>query len=254
MSGHSKWSTIKRAKGVADIKRGLTFTKVANSITIAVKLGGSGDPESNPRLRMAIEEARSVNMPKENMQRAIDRGLGKLPGQTLEEVLYEGFGPSKVAFMIEGVTDNKLRTLQEIKNLFDRSGGSLAGSGAVSYMFDRKGEIKIKGKRGEKDEEMLELIDLGVADVEDYLEENIQKYLVYVESSELNTMSTKITQTGYEVEQASVVLKPNTIIEVSNKDSAQKVLDFAERLEDSDDVQKVYANFDLPDQILSEVV
>lgn len=116
MSGHSKWSTIKRQKGANDAKRGLTFTKIGNAITIAAKLGNSGDPESNPRLRMALEEARSVNMPKENVQRAIDRGLGKLPGQTLEEVTYEGFGPSKVAFIVEAVTDNKLRTLAEMKN------------------------------------------------------------------------------------------------------------------------------------------
>src|SRR3989344_5581753 len=160
MSGHSKWSTIKRQKGVADIKRGQTFTKLANAITIAVKMGGSGDPESNPRLRVEIEEAKSVNMPKENVSRAIDRGLGKLPGQTLEEVVYEGFGPGRAAFIVEGVTDNKLRTLQEIKNIFERSGGSLAGQGAVSYMFERKGELKVIGKRGNKDEEMLELIDL----------------------------------------------------------------------------------------------
>ena len=146
MSGHSKWSTIKRQKGAADIKRGQTFTKLANAITIAVKMGGSGDPESNPRLRMEMEEAKAVNMPKDNVQRAIDRGLGKLPGQTLEEVLYEGFGPGKVAFLVEGVTDNKLRTLQEIKNIFERGGGHMAGQGSVAYMFGRYGEIKVKGK------------------------------------------------------------------------------------------------------------
>lgn len=146
MSGHSKWSTIKRAKGAADIKRGLTFTKVANAITIATKMGGSGDPDSNPRLRMAVDEARGVNMPKDNIQRAIDRGLGKLPGQTLEEVLYEGFGPGKTAFLVEGVTDNKMRTLQEVKNLFDKNGGSLGGQGSVAYMFDRVGEIRVKSQ------------------------------------------------------------------------------------------------------------
>src|SRR3989338_1489295 len=134
MSGHSKWSTIKRAKGAADIKRGQTFTKIANAITIAVKSNGSGDPESNHRLRMVMDEAKSVNMPKDNIQRAIDRGLGKGEGQSLEEVLYEGFGPGKVAFIVEGVTDNKLRTMQEVKNIFDRNGGALVGPGAVSYM------------------------------------------------------------------------------------------------------------------------
>ena len=123
MSGHSKWSTIKRAKGAADTKRGQTFTKIANAITIASKLGGGGDPESNPRLRMVLEQARGVNMPKENIQRAIDRGLGKLEGQRLEEVVYEGFGPGRVAFIVEAVTDNKNRTTSAVRNVFDRSGG-----------------------------------------------------------------------------------------------------------------------------------
>ena len=176
MSGHSKWSTIKRQKGAADIKRGLTFTKVANAITIAVKLSGSGDPNSNPRLRVVLEQAKAVNMPKENVQRAIDRGLGKLPGQTLEEVTYEGFGPGKVAFYLEGVTDNKLRTLQEIKNIFERSGGSLGGSGSTAYMFSPKGEIKIVTKGGSNEDEMLELIDLSAEDVEEFYDENIERH------------------------------------------------------------------------------
>lgn len=250
MSGHSKWSTIKRAKGAADVKRGLTFTKVANAITIAVKLGGSGDPESNPRLRLGIEEARSVNMPKENIQRAIDRGLGKLPGQTLEEVLYEGFGPAKVAFILEGVTDNKLRTLQVVKNIFENSGGSLAGQGSVAYMFGRVGQIKVKSKGGSKEDEMLELIDLGVEDVEDYLEENIQTYLVYVKGPELNTMSTNITRAGYGVEKAEIVYKPNTLTEIKDEEKAKKVLEFAGRLEELDDIQKVYANFDISENLI----
>lgn len=251
MSGHSKWSTIKRQKGVADVKRGQTFTKVANAIIIASKLGGSGDPQSNPRLRAALDEAKTVNMPKENVQRAIDRGLGKLPGQNLEEVSFEGFGPSKVAFLIEGVTDNRLRTLQEIKNLFERAGGSLAGQGSVSYMFERKGEIKVKGKEGSLEEEMLELIDLGAEDVEDFQEDNIQRYLVYVQGPKLNTMSNKLTHAGYTVESQELVYKPNTLIEINDKETAQKVLDFAQKLEELIDVQKVHANFDIPDNILT---
>ncbi len=250
MSGHSKWSTIKRQKGVADIKRGQTFTKLAKAITLAAKLGSSGDPNSNPRLRAELEEAKTVNMPKENIQRAIDRGLGKLPGQTLEEVIYEGFGPSKVSFYLEGVTDNKLRTLQEIKNLFERSGGSLAGAGSVAYMFERKGEIIIKSKGSNSEEEILELIDLGAEDVEDYMEEEGHKYLVYVSSPELNTMSTKLTQAGYGVEKAEVVFKPSTLVEIKNKEDAQKVLEFTQKLEDHDDIQKLYANFDIADGLI----
>ena len=250
MSGHSKWSTIKRAKGAADVKRGLTFTKVANAITIAAKTGGSGNPEDNPRLRMIMEEAKTVNMPKENIQRAIDRGLGKLPGQTLEEVVYEGFGPSKVAFILEGVTDNKLRTLQIVKNIFEKSGGSLAGQRSVAYMFERVGQIKLKGKGGGKDDEMLELIDLGAEDVEDYMEENIQMYLVYVKSPELNTMGIKITQAGYGVEKVGIIYKPNIIVEVKEAESAKKVLEFAQKLEELDDIQKVYTNLDVSEELI----
>lgn len=197
-------------------------------------------------------EAKAVNMPKDNVQRAIDRGLGRLPGQILEEVVYEGFGPGKVAFIIEGVTDNKLRTLQEVKNIFERGGGSLAGQGSVAYMFERKGEIKVRGKGGDRDEEMLDLIDLGAEDVEDFIEENLQKYLVYVQSSELNTMGNKITQAGYGVEQAEAVLQPTSLIEITDKEMAQKVLDFALKLEESDDIQKVYANFNVSDNLLEE--
>lgn len=254
MSGHSKWSTIKRQKGAADIKRGQTFTKVANVITIATKSGGSGDPQANPRLRAALEEAKAVNMPKDNVQRAIDRGLGKVAGQALEEVVFEGFGPSKVAFIIEGVTDNKLRTLQEVKNIFERSGGSLTGQGAVSYMFERKGEIRIRGKgKGEREKEMLELIDLGADDVEDFLEDKIQKYLVYVEGLNLNTVSNKITQIGFTVESQELVYKPTTLVEINDVDNAKKVLEFAQRLEELDDIQKVYANFDIPEELIGNL-
>lgn len=253
MSGHSKWSTIKRQKGAADIKRGQTFTKVANAITIAVRASGA-DPESNPKLRDAIESAKSVNMPKDNIQRAIDRGLGKLPGQTLEEVSYEAFGPGKSAFYIEGVTDNKLRTNQEIKSMLERSGGNLVGAGAVAYMFDQKGEIRVKTKGGSSDEEQLELIDLGAEDVEEYEEpdaqgNSIQKYLVYTERSELNTMGTKIAQSGYEVESLELVMKPNTITDINDNEVAQKVINLAQKLESHDDIQKVYANFNLSNEV-----
>lgn len=250
MSGHSKWSTIKRAKGATDIKRGLTFTKLANAITIATKLGNSGEVQANPRLRIAIEAARGANMPKENVTRAIDRGLGKLPGQTIEEIHYEGFGPGKAAFFIESVTDNRNRTLQEIKNLFERSGGTLGGPGSTAYMFNRKGEIKVKSHGREKDEEILELIDLGVEDIEDYLEESQQRYLVDVEGSELNTMSNKITQAGFLIESSEIIYKPNILVEIKDKEIANKVVEFTEKLEGLDDVQKVYANFDINEELL----
>ena len=250
MSGHSKWSTIKRAKGAADAKRGLTFTKLGNAITIAAKLGNSGDPESNPRLRMALEEARSVNMPKENIQRAIDRGLGNLPGQTLEEVTYEGFGPGKAAFLVEAVTDNKLRTLAEMKNLFDRSGGGLGGNGSTAYMFKKTGEIKAASKGGDSQDEVLEIIDGGAEDVEEFDENGSLKYLVYTDPTSYSQVLSYLKEHGFTIESSGVIMKPIMLTEITDKDKAEKVLNFTERLEDHDDVQKVYANFDIADDLL----
>ncbi len=250
MSGHSKWSTIKRAKGATDAKRGLTFTKIGNSITIAAKLGNSGDPESNPRLRMALDEARSVNMPKENIQRAIDRGLGNLPGQNLEEVTYEGFGPAKVAFMVEAVTDNKLRTLAEMKNLFDRSGGALGANGSAAYMFKKTGEIKVSSKGGSSEDEILEIIDGGAEDVEEFNEEGKLKYLVYTDPTGFSQVVDYLKQKEFGIEFSEVIMKPTILTEVTDKEKAEKVLSFTERLESHDDVQKVYANFDIAEGLL----
>jgi len=253
MSGHSKWSTIKRAKGAADAKRGLTFTKIGNSITIAAKLGNSGDPESNPRLRMALEEARSVNMPKENIQRAIDRGLGNLPGQTLEEVTYEGFGPGKAAFIVEAVTDNKLRTLAEMKNLFDRSGGALGATGSASFMFKKTGEIKISSKGGSSEDEILEIIDGGADDVEELNENGKLKYLVYTDPTTYSSVLNYFKEKGFAVEYSEVIMKPTVLTEISDKDKAEQVLRFTDRLEEHDDVQKVYANFDISDELITKI-
>lgn len=252
MSGHSKWSTIKRAKGAADAKRGLTFTKVGNAITIAAKLGNSGDPESNPRLRMALEEARSVNMPKENIQRAVDRGLGNLPGQTLEEVVYEGFGPSKVAFLVEAVTDNKLRTLQEMKNLFDRSGGVLGGSGSTAYMFNKIGEIIIVSKGVDKQEEELEIIDAGAEDVDVLEDEGSLKYLVYTTVPALSGVVESLKAKGFNIESSAVTMKPTTVVEITGREKAEQVMNFMEKLESHDDIQKVYANFDIDDNLINQ--
>lgn len=252
MSGHSKWSTIKRAKGATDAKRGLTFTKVGNAITIAARLGNSGDPESNPRLRMALEEARSVNMPKENIQRAIDRGLGNLPGQTLEEVTYEGFGPAKTAFLIEAVTDNKLRTLAEMKNIFDRAGGALGTNGSTAYMFKKIGEIKVLTKGGDLQEEILEIIDGGAEEVEDFEEDDQAKYLVYADTTTLSTLLNYIKEKGFNVESSDVIMKPTVLMEITDKEKAEKVLDFIDKLESHDDVQKVYTNLNIDESLINQ--
>lgn len=253
MSGHSKWSTIKRAKGAADAKRGLTFTKLGNAITIAAKLGNSGDIDSNPRLRMAVEEARSVSMPKENIQRAIDRGLGNLPGQTLEEMTYEGFGPGKAAFFVEAVTDNKLRTLAEMKNLFDRSGGALGATGSTAYMFKKTGEIKVAGKGGSAEDEIFEIIDGGAEDVEELYEDEKLKYLVYTDPTSYSRILEYLKGQNFEIEFSEIIMKPTMLTEITDKEKAEKALAFAERLENHDDVQKVHANFDIPEELMTKI-
>lgn len=250
MSGHSKWSTIKRQKGANDAKRGQTFTKIANAISIAARLGGSGDPDANPRLRMVLDSARSVNLPKDNIQRAIDRGLGRLPGQVLEEVLYEGFGPGKVAYIVEAYTDNRLRTTSEIRNLFERAGGSLGSSGVTAYMFDRLGEVKVRSKGGSSEDQILEIIDLGASDVEEFEVNGVPEYAVFCQVNELSNMSTKLTQSGFSILSSEIIFKPTTSTEITNPELAKKVIDFTEKLEDHDDIQKVFANFDIPDNLL----
>lgn len=253
MSGHSKWSTIKRQKGAADQKRGMTFTKIGNIIALAAKDGGSEDPNTNPRLRLALDQARSVNMPKENIQRAIDRGLGRLPGQTFEEIHFEGFGPGKVAFIVEGVTDNKNRTLAEIRNLFDRSGGALGSTGSVGYMFEKKGLIKLKSKNGDPDEEELELIDAGAEDLEAVQSDEGKSYLVYTAPTDTAQVSKKITQSGFEVENMEITYKPTITTKINDKETAEKILNFSEKLEEHDDIQTVSSNFDISDEIASQL-
>lgn len=253
MSGHSKWSTIKRQKGAADQKRGMTFTKLANVIALAAKEGGGEDAASNPRLRLALEQARAVNMPKENIQRAIDRGLGRLPGQTFEEVHFEGFGPGKAAFIVTGVTDNKNRTLAEIRNLFDRSGGALGTTGSVGFMFEKKGLIRVISKKNDPDEEELELIDSGAEDLESFEDEGVKKYLIYTDPTATSQVSKNITQLGFEVESMQIMFKPTIETKINDRDLAEKVLNFSEKLEDHDDIQSVSSNFNIADEIASQL-
>ncbi len=253
MSGHSKWSTIKRQKGAADQKRGMTFTKIANIIALSAKEGGNDDPNSNPRLRIALDQARSVNMPKENIQRAIDRGLGRLPGQTFEEVHFEGFGPGKVAFIVTGVTDNKNRTLAEVRNLFDRSGGALGSTGSVGYMFEKKGLIRVRSKGNDPEEEELELIDTGAEDLEPLESDEEKKYLIYTDPVMTAQVSKNITQSGFDVESMEIMYRPTITTKITDKETAEKVLNFSEKLEDHDDIQTVSSNFDIADEIASQL-
>lgn len=246
MSGHSKWSTIKRQKEATDAKRGQLFSKLARAITLAAKAGGT-DLSGNLRLKIAIEQARASNMPKENITRAIERGSGAEAG-SLEEVIYEGYGPGGVAVIVEAATDNRNRTAQEIKNIFERAGGSLAGPGSVSFQFEQKGLILVeKGSNPEKTE--LALIDLGVPDL-DETEDGIE---VYIPPAELAQWREKIVQGEFKIKSAELVYKPRSLVEIQDKERAQKVFQFMEALDGHDDVQKVFANpkvsfqdFDMP--------
>lgn len=239
MSGHSKWSTIKHQKAAADQKRGKVFSRVAKAISIAVKEGKSGDSESNPRLRLAIEQAKTVNMPKENIKRAIEKGLGRGEGGDLQTVMYEGFGPQKVAIVVECITDNKNRTGAEIKSFFERGGGNLGAPGSASYLFEKKGLILIEKKR-DVQEQILQLIDLGIEDIGE--DETLIE--VYTKAEQLEELKEKIEKAGFVIKEAGLALKPVNLIALEEPEKKQKVLKFLEELDDLEDVQKVYCNAD----------
>lgn len=244
MSGHSKWSTIKRQKGVNDAKKGQLFSKLARAITLAAKQGGPS-PEGNLRLRLLMDEARASNMPKENVERAIKHAAGA-DSAALQEVLYEGYGPEGVAVIVEAATDNKNRTSQEVKNIFERVGCSLGGPGSVSFQFDHKGLITVE-KGSNPEATMLSLIDMGAEEVE----ESTDAIEVYVAPNELSRMKEKIEQGGIKVSSAELTYKPKSTVTILDKDHAKKVLSFLDTLDDHDDVQRVFANFDIPENLLT---
>lgn len=242
MSGHSKWSTIKRQKGANDAKRGQAFTKLANAISMAVRQGGGiADPDSNFRLRLAIDAARAANMPKETIERAVSRASGKEAAEMFEAV-YEGFGPGGFSVIIEAITDNKQRTTPEIKSLFDKNGGTLGVPGSVSYQFVQKGQIVVaKGERT-LDDIFLLAADEGAEDVEE-AESDI---IVYTSPEDLAKVRNALSAQGIDILSAEIVYRPILIKDLSTSE-AEKAIGFLEKLEDHDDVQKVYANFDTPE-------
>ncbi len=247
MSGHSKWSQIKRQKGVVDTKRGAIFTKLAKAITIAVSQGGGvADPNSNFRLRLAIDRARIYNMPKENIERAISRAKAK-DASKMEETLYEGFGPGGIAIMVEAVTDNKLRTTSEVKNLIEKNGGTLGTPGSVSYQFQQKGLITVAKNGKTLDDIFMIAEDVGAEDIEDA--DSI--VLVYTSPQDLKKIKDELISSGLEVKEAELTRKPTNFIEVQDKNLAEKIISFMDKVEDMDDVQKIYSNFDIPDSLLS---
>ena len=237
MSGHSKWSTIKRQKGVADAKRGQLFTKLSQAITIAVKQGGGViDPNSNFKLRLAMDKGRGANMPKEIIQRAIEKAKGGAGGD-MEELVYEGFGPGGVAFIVETVTDNKQRTVSEVKNSFDKNGGNLGAQGSVSYLFKKAGEIVIK-KNGKSSDEILDIaLDAGVED----MEEGDDVVYLYTDPQNLIHVRNALSEKDLVVDSAELVFRAETTISV-DEGIENKIFSLLEKLEDLDDVQKVYTN------------
>ncbi len=245
MSGHSKWATIKRAKGANDAKRGKLFTKLSMAITIAVKQSGNiADPSGNPRLRLAIDTARAANMPKDNIDRAIQRAAGK-DATEMEEVIYEGFGPGGFSVIVEAVTDKKQRTTPEIKNLFEKNGGNMGNQGSVSYQFQQNGLITVEKNGASIDDIFLTAADAGAEDMEEAGEE----ILIYTKPEDLGRVRDSLTNEGLKVISAELMRKAVTTIALHDIEQARKAMAFIEKFEDLDDVQKVYANYDIPEEI-----
>lgn len=242
MSGHSKWSTIKRKKGAADAKRGKIFTKLIREIMVAARLGG-GDINANPRLRSAVLAAKAENMPKENIERAIKKGTGELEGTHYEDLIYEGYGPGGVAMMVEVLTDNKNRTVAEIRHIFSKYNGSLGESGCVSWMFEKKGLILIDKDGGDEDRLIEVALDKGALDVKD----TGKDFEVTTPPSQFEEVKKALEEAGFKLNYAEVTMVPQSTVELSGKE-AEQMLKLMEGLEDSDDVQKVYANFDISDE------
>ncbi|BAU22906.1 transcriptional regulator [Caldimicrobium thiodismutans] len=244
MAGHSHWAQIKRKKAAQDAKRGQVFTKIVREIVIAVRQGGSGDPEMNPRLRTAIQSARAVNMPKENIERAIKKALGQEEGTQFEEVVFEGYGPGGVAVLINAITDNRKRTVSDIRHLFSKFGGNLAEPGAVAWIFEQKGLIVVPKKEEEK---VLEIaIENGAEDTKEY-ESEIE---VITSPTDFETIKSALEKAGIEIISAKVTMVPKNLVPIQDEGTAQSLLKLMESLEDLDDVQQVFANFDIPENIM----
>ncbi|HMU35109.1 MAG TPA: YebC/PmpR family DNA-binding transcriptional regulator [Pyrinomonadaceae bacterium] len=240
MSGHSKWHTIKHKKGALDAKRGKIFTKLIKEITVAARTGGSGDVDSNARLRKVVNDAKGQNMPNDTIDRAIKRGTGELEGVSYDEVMYEGYGPNGVAVMVEGLTDNRNRTVAEIRHIFSKNGGNMGESGSVAWMFDKKGYIVVD-KAAKSEDELFEIaIEAGADDMQD--EGDV--FEIYTAPDAFDTVLEAIRAAGIEPQAAEISQIPQNYIKLEGGD-AKTMLKLYDALDDNDDVQKVYANFDI---------
>lgn len=247
MAGHSKWANIKFRKERQDAKKGKVFTKIIKEVTIAARAGG-GDPETNPRLRTAMQNAKAANMPMKNIENAIMKGTGELPGIVYEEIVYEGYGPGGVAMYIECTTDNKNRTVSEIRHLLGKYGGNLGESGCVAWMFDKKGFIQVPQKNYNEEEVMLLAIDMGA---EDFKAED-EYYEIYTNYDDLDEINSKLTEKGIKIESAEITFIPQTTVQLEEK-PAEQMLKLMEALDDNDDVQNVYANFDIDEKMMENI-
>jgi YebC/PmpR family DNA-binding regulatory protein len=247
MSGHSKWSTIKRKKGVADAKRGKVFTKLIREIITAARMGG-GDVDANPRLRLACDKARAANMPKDNIARGVARGSGAAEGEAYEEMIYEGYGPGGVAVFIEALTDNKNRTVSDVRHILSKHGGNLGSSGCVAYLFEKRGVLAYERSGIDGDQLLEAALEAGADDViesEDSLE-------VVVMPAGFEVLKNNLKEAGFEPSRAEIALEPSTTVELEGG-AAESMLRLADALEDLDDVQNVYSNFEISDDEMAKL-
>ena len=242
MAGHSKWSKIKRQKGAEDAKRGQIFTKLGNAIAVAAKNGGN--PDVNPALALAIEKAKSANMPNANIEKSIKRGTGELGGKQIMELRFEGYGPGGIGIIVETATDNRNRTTTDVRTAFSKNGGNLAESGAVAFQFTRKGVIRVKAS-GE--EALMQILDAGA---DDAIEED-DEIVVYTDMKQLGEVRNKLKDAGLEVIEADLQYAPNEVIEVTDADEAKKVIKLMDAIEELDDVTNTYSNFDVDESLLA---
>lgn len=243
MSGHSKWSTIKRQKGAKDAARSAVFTRLGNAVALAAR--GGDDPDMNFSLRMAIEKAKAANMPMANIQRSIDRGSGKLGGAQIQEVLYEGYGPGGVAILVECATDNLNRTYPEVRLAYSKHGGNIAEKGAVAFQFERKGMIRVKGGG---DDLLMTALEAGADDVQDEEEESV----IYTDPKQLAKVRSSLQEAEVEIIEAELTYVPNNTVEVSDAATAGKIMRLMDALDDQNDVTATHVNFDIPEELLGE--
>ena len=249
MSGHSKWASIKRKKAVVDAKKGKAFSRVSKELSVAARMGGS-NPDMNPRLRLAMDKAKEVNMPSDNVKRAIEKGAGEIAGAVYDETTYEGYGPAGVALLIEVMTDNKNRTVGEIRHSITKHGGNMGESGCVSWMFDNKGYLLVSKESIDEDSLMTDALDAGAEDFKSNPEED--NYEIITAPEDFNKVKEYIEQKGIVLNLAEITQIPQTYVKLETKD-ARKMVKLMDALEDQDDVQNVYANFDIPDEVMAEL-